>query len=217
MLQSWDSHDETRGVFQADLAAVSPRNPTANRQPEPASRTVAGAHQSIEHAVSNLARNAGTVVVDDDGGEVAFRAHGDADAGVRVTNGVVEQVAHDLRDAPLVGFGEDRSRLEIDAGGAFSTGVLPRDAGDGITDVDRLALELLGTAGTRQKSEVTHQARSIDRGVGYRFESRAFRITRIDRGLLRYARYRSERRAQLVRDVGGEIAFAFGGSLKGGD
>ncbi len=217
MLQSRNSHNETRRALEADVAAVSLSDPTANRKAESAPGTVAGANQTLEHATSDLTRHAGAIIVDDDSCEVAVGVHGDADRGTRVTDGIVEQITNDLRDAALIGFSEDRSRLEIDAWSAGADGVLAGDASDGIAYVDRLALEFFRAAGSCEQREIADEAGRVKSGGGNRFECRTFRIARIDRGLLRYARYRSERRPQFVRDVGSEVALPFGSSFEGSD
>lgn|GEM_PF-6150161 len=217
MLQPRNAHNETRRAFEADVAAVRASDPTANRKPKSAAGAVAGADQSVEHAAADLTRNAGTVVVDDDRSEVAFGMHGDAYGRACMTDGVVEQIADDLCDAAFIGVGEDRSGLEVDVRRAGSDGIFASDARDGIADVDRLALELFRAPGACQEREIGNEARSVERSGGNRFECRTFRITRVDRSLLRYARYRSERRPQFVRDVGGEISFPLGGSLKRSD
>lgn len=217
MLQSRNPNDETRGAFEADVTAVSLCDPAANGKAESASGAVAGTNQSIEYAASYFARNAGTVVVDDDGGEVAVRVHADADGGTCVPDRVVEEIANDLRDAALVGFGEDGGRLEVDPRRSFSTGILTGDARDGIADVDRLAFELFRAAGARQQCEIADESGSVECGSSNRFECRTFRIARVDRSLLRYARYRSERRPQFVRDVGSEVALSLGRGLEGSD
>jgi hypothetical protein len=217
MLQSRNPYDETRGALEANVTAMSASDPAANCQTKSAAGTVAVAHQAIEYAASYFARNTGTVIIDDDGSEVAFGPNGDAYTGTRVPDSVVEKIANDLRDAALVGFGEDRSRLEIDARCAGSNGVLARDASDSVADVDRLALEFLRAAGAREQREIADEPRCIESGAGNRFECRTFRIARIDRRLLRYARYRSERRPQFVRDVGSEVALPLGSGFERSD
>src|SRR5579872_5247275 len=217
MLQSRDSYDETRRALEADVAAVSASDPTAYRETESASSTVAGAHQTIENAAPYLARHAGTIIVDNDRGEVAVGVHGDAYGGTRVPDSVVEEITNDLRHAALVGFGENRSRCEIDARRTLSDGVLAGDARDGVADVDRLAFEFFRAAGACEQREIADEAGRVESGGGNRFECRTFRIARVDRALLRYARYRSERRPQFVRNVGGEVALPFGSSLERSD
>ncbi len=217
MLQSRDSNDETRGALEADVTAVSLSDPTANCEAKPASSAIAGAYESIENAASYLARHAGAVIVDDDGSEVTFGVHGDAYRGTCVPDGIVEEIANDLRDATLIGFGENRSRLEIDARRSLSNGVLAGDARDGVADIDRLAFELLGAAGACEQREIADEARRVESGGGNGFECRTFRIARLDRAFLRYARYRSERRPQFMRDVGGEVSLPFGNSFEGSD
>ena len=194
MFQSRDLHDEASAAFETDVAAMRAGNPTANCEAEAVARAVPGANEPFENARTNLIWHAGSVIVDDDGSVWSLGPHGDIYGGAGMPYGVVEQITDDLRDAPLVGIGENRSRVEIDARRSVAAGVLASDARNGVADVDGLALELVGSAGTRQEGEIGDQARGVECGTGDRFERRTFRIARIDRGFLRYARYRSERR-----------------------
>ena len=136
------------------------------------------------------------------------------DAILGVTGGVVEQVANDLRDTPLVGLGEDRFGFDLEARRRVTVRVLARDARDGVAQIDRLTLELLGTAGARQEREIADQTGSVERGGGDRLERGSLGDVPIGERGLRDRCDRRERRSDLVGDVGGEFALSLGGGLQ---
>ena len=201
------------GGSSATLPLVALGDRLHDRQAEPrGARTVAvGAEEALEDLLLQLGRDPRPVVLDrqHDLAVAALDRGLDRGAGIGVAERVLHQVQHEPVQLVLhavdldAGRGRDRDlvvardRLELRRGGR-----------DDVAEVDRPVRDLAAGVGARQQQQVGHQpahpAAGAQRGGG------GLALLALQRLLeqLEVGQHRRQRRAQLVRGVGDELALA---------
>ena len=170
----------------------------------------AAAHEALEHATLELGRDAGTVVLDHERGPAVADPGGGAD--VRARWGVAERVLEQVEDQPVQvvadaldhrRLGIERDLVILDARSELGGGV-----GETLGEVGRTPRLQAADVGARQQQQVgdepAHAARRAQRRL------RRFGLLAVEfvGQQLEVGQHARQRRAQLVRGVGDELALA---------
>ena len=205
------------GVLEHDVAAVGLGDHAHDRQPQAAggAAVARAADEALEDALAQLGGHAGAVVLhgEDDVAVVG----GDVGADARAVGRVADRVLHEVQRHPveLVAGAVDHRVVGVD-GHVVAVGdraELGRDLDHHATHVGRLVGLLAVGVGARQQQQVAHQAAHALRRAQRRLGRLAALAVEHVGQQLEVGEDRGQRRAQLVRGVGHELALALQGAL----